>query len=58
MFVAGDQTDARARLTEIESVDADYPGLRTRRAAMAPPVDDPEAPPPLHVRPVVPRPSE
>ena len=54
----GDRTDARACLTEIESVDADYPGLRARRAAMAPPADDPQAPPPLLVRPMFPRPSE
>ena len=54
----GDRTDARACLTEIESVDADYPGLRARRAAMAPPADDPQAPPPLFVRPAFPRPSE
>ncbi|MHC4952330.1 MAG: tetratricopeptide repeat protein [Planctomycetota bacterium] len=54
----GDRTDARACLTEIESVDADYPGLRARRAAMAPPADDPQAPPPLFVRPAFPRPTE
>jgi len=54
----GDRTDARACLTEIESVDAEYPGLRARRAALAPPADDPQAPPPLLVRPVFPRPSE
>ncbi|MEM8883585.1 MAG: tetratricopeptide repeat protein [Planctomycetota bacterium] len=54
----GDRTDARACLTEIESVDADYPGLRARRAALAPPADDPQAPPPLLVRPEFPRPTE
>jgi tetratricopeptide (TPR) repeat protein len=54
----GDRTDARACLTEIESVDADYPGLRARRAALAPPADDPQAPPPLFVRPEFPRPTE
>jgi len=54
----GDRTDARACLTEIESVDADYPGLRARRAALAPPADDPQAPPPLVVRPDFPRPTE
>jgi len=54
----GDRTDARACLTEIESVDADYPGLRARRAALAPPADDPQAPPPLIVRPDFPRPTE
>ncbi|MHC4941031.1 MAG: tetratricopeptide repeat protein [Planctomycetota bacterium] len=54
----GDRTDARACLTEIESVDADYPGLRARRAALAPPADDPQAPPPLIVRPEFPRPTE
>jgi len=54
----GDRTDARACLTEIESVDADYPGLRARRAAPAPPSDDPQAPPPLIIRPDFPRPTE
>ena len=55
---SGDRVKARACLTEIESVDSAYPGLKTRRAALAPPADDPHAPPPLFVRPEFPRPSE
>ncbi|MGQ0615258.1 MAG: hypothetical protein ACT4PV_16115 [Planctomycetaceae bacterium] len=54
----GDRDSARACLTEIEAVDADYPGLSAHRAALAPPADDPHAPPPLLVRPEFPRPSE
>jgi len=54
----GDRPRARACLTEIESVDAAYPGLDARRAALAPPADDPHAPPPLYVRPEFPRPTE
>jgi len=53
----GDRARARACLTEIESVDAAYPGLEARRAALAPPADDPNAPPPLFVRPEFPRPT-
>ncbi|MHC4490299.1 MAG: tetratricopeptide repeat protein, partial [Planctomycetota bacterium] len=54
----GDRPHARTCLTEIESVDAAYPGLEARRAALAPPADDPHAPPPLFVRPLFPRPTE
>jgi tetratricopeptide (TPR) repeat protein len=54
----GNRQHARACLTEIESVDANYPGLKARRAALAPPADDPHAPPPLFVRPEFPRPTE
>ncbi|MDH3592810.1 MAG: tetratricopeptide repeat protein, partial [Planctomycetota bacterium] len=54
----GDRHLARACLTEIESVDAAYPGLKARRAALAPPADDPLAPPPLFVSPDFPRPTE
>ena len=53
----GDRSHARACLTEVESVDAAYPGLEARRAALAPPADDPHAPPPLFVRPEFPRPT-
>jgi len=53
----GDRERARACLTEIESVDAAYPGLAARRAALAPPADDPHAPPALYVRPEFPRPT-
>jgi tetratricopeptide (TPR) repeat protein len=55
---SGDRVQARACLTEIEAVDSLYPGLKTRRAALAPPADDPHAPPPLLVRPEFPRPTE
>jgi len=55
---SGDRGAARACLTEVEAVDSLYPGLKTRRAALAPPADDPHAPPPLFVRPEFPRPSE
>jgi tetratricopeptide (TPR) repeat protein len=55
---SGDRPRARACLTEIESVDAAYPGLNARRAALAPPADDPHAPPPLFIRPQFPRPTE
>jgi len=54
----GDRVRARNCLTEIEAVDAAYPGLNARRAALAPPADDPHAPPPLFVRPEFPRPTE
>jgi len=54
----GDRDSARACLTEIEAVDAAYPGLMARRSALAPPADDPHAPPPLFVRPEFPRPTE
>jgi tetratricopeptide (TPR) repeat protein len=54
---SGDRARARACLTEIEAVDAAYPGLAARRAALAPPADDPHAPPPLFVRPEFPRPT-
>jgi len=54
----GDRDSARACLTEIEAVDSSYPGLRARRAALAPPADDPHAPLPLFVRPEFPRPTE
>ena len=54
----GDRSHARACLTEIEAVDASYPGLAARRGALAPPADDPLAPPPLLVRPEFPRPKE
>ena len=55
---SGDRGAARACLTEVEAVDSLYPGLKTRRAALAPPADDPHAPPPLFVRPEFPRPTE
>ncbi|MHC4339554.1 MAG: tetratricopeptide repeat protein [Planctomycetota bacterium] len=54
----GDRVRARACLTEIEAVNSAYPGLKARRAALAPPADDPLAPPPLFVRPRFPRPTE
>ena len=54
---SGDRAHARICLTEIEAVDAAYPGLKARRGALAPPADDPHAPPPLLVRPLFPRPS-
>jgi len=54
---SGDRARARACLTEIEAVDAAYPGLAARRAALAPPADDPHAPPPLFLRPEFPRPT-
>jgi len=54
----GDRTRARSCLIEIESVDANYPGLQARRGGLAPPADDPHAPPPLYVRPDFPRPTE
>ncbi len=54
---SGDRARARACLTEIEAVDAAYPGLAARRAALAPPADDPHAPPPLYLRPEFPRPT-
>jgi tetratricopeptide (TPR) repeat protein len=54
---SGDRARARACLTEIEAVDAAYPGLAARRAALAPPPDDPHAPPPLFTRPEFPRPT-
>ena len=54
----GDRQHARACLTEVEAVDASYPGLKARRAALAPPADDPLAPPPLFIRPEFPRPTE
>ena len=54
----GDRDTARACLVEIESVDAAYPGLKARRGSLAPPADDPHAPPPLFVRPEFPRPTE
>lgn len=53
----GDRARARHCLTEIEALDAAYPGLEARRAALAPPADDPHAPPPLFVRPEFPRPT-
>jgi len=54
----GDRDKARACLVEIESVNAAYPGLESRRRSLAPPADDPHAPPPLFVRPEFPRPTE
>ncbi|MCZ6787152.1 MAG: tetratricopeptide repeat protein, partial [Planctomycetota bacterium] len=54
----GDRDKARACLVEIEAVNAAYPGLKTRRGSLAPPADDPHAPPPLFVRPEFPRPTE
>ncbi|MFB3066541.1 MAG: hypothetical protein ACE10D_08505 [Planctomycetota bacterium] len=51
----GDREKARACLTEIEAVDAAYPGLATRRGALAPPANDPLAPRPLFVRPIFPK---
>ncbi len=54
----GDRHNARACLTEVEAVDASYPGLKARRAALAPPADDPLAPPPLFISPEFPRPTE
>ena len=55
---SGDRVQARHCLTEIEAVDSAYAGLKTRRAALAPPADDPHAPPQLYVRPEFPRPTE
>ena len=51
----GDREKARACLTEIEAVDAAYPGLATRRGALAPPANDPLAPRPLFMRPTFPK---
>ncbi|MFQ5843630.1 MAG: hypothetical protein ACE5JG_01445, partial [Planctomycetota bacterium] len=42
----GDREQARDCLTEIESVDAAYPGLAARRGALAPPRQRPPRPPP------------